>query len=182
MAVFRAAREEDAYSRMKEVVRWYVSGFYKKPKVSWESLKTLQGTMSSFMYFEKIGYNFWKSSFPICFNLLHPQPFFFCFALESSLLKDLVISHCCISLLNLLDNWITATLHVPSQGLKKPYNPILGETFRCYWLHPNGTKTHFVAEQVSHHPPVSAFYLSNRKEGYVVNCSCLAKSKFYGEL
>lgn len=29
----RAAREEDAYSRMKEVVRWYLSGFYKKPKV-----------------------------------------------------------------------------------------------------------------------------------------------------
>lgn len=68
------------------------------------------------------------------------------------------------------------------QGLKKPYNPILGETFRCFWLHPNGTKTHFVAEQVSHHPPVSAFYVSNRKEGYVVNCSCLAKSKFYGKL
>lgn len=93
----RAAREEDAYSRMKEVVRWYLSGFYKKPK-----------------------------------------------------------------------------------GLKKPYNPILGETFRCYWGNPNGTKTYFVAEQVSHHPPVSAFYVSNRKEGYVVNCSCLAKSKFYG--
>ena len=31
---FRAAREENAYSRMKEVVRWYLSGFYKKPKVS----------------------------------------------------------------------------------------------------------------------------------------------------
>ncbi|KAJ7323782.1 Oxysterol-binding protein- protein 8 [Desmophyllum pertusum] len=93
----RAAREENAYSRMKEVVRWYLSGFYKKPK-----------------------------------------------------------------------------------GLKKPYNPILGETFRCFWLHPNGTKTHFVGEQVSHHPPVSAFYVSNRKEGYVVNCACLAKSKFYG--
>ena len=67
------------------------------------------------------------------------------------------------------------------QGLKKPYNPILGETFRCFWLHPNGTRSHFVAEQVSHHPPVSAFYVSNREEGYVVNCSCLAKSKFYGE-
>lgn len=68
------------------------------------------------------------------------------------------------------------------QGLKKPYNPILGETFRCFWLHPNGTRSHFVAEQVSHHPPVSAFYVSNREEGYVVNCSCLAKSKFYGEM
>ena len=68
------------------------------------------------------------------------------------------------------------------QGLKKPYNPIIGESFRCYWLHPNGTKTYFVSEQISHHPPVSAYYVSNRQEGYVVNCSCLAKSKFYGKL
>ena len=28
-----AVQEEDAFSRMKEVVRWYLSGFYKKPKV-----------------------------------------------------------------------------------------------------------------------------------------------------
>ena len=34
---FRAAREENAYSRMKEVVRWYLSGFYKKPKVCREA-------------------------------------------------------------------------------------------------------------------------------------------------
>ncbi|KAF5917343.1 hypothetical protein HPG69_017640 [Diceros bicornis minor] len=30
----RAALEEDAYSRIKLVLRWYLSGFYKKPKVS----------------------------------------------------------------------------------------------------------------------------------------------------
>ena len=29
----RAAVEENAYNRMKQVVRWYISGFYKKPKV-----------------------------------------------------------------------------------------------------------------------------------------------------
>lgn len=29
----RAALEEDAYSRIKLVLRWYLSGFYKKPKV-----------------------------------------------------------------------------------------------------------------------------------------------------
>ncbi len=36
-------------------------------------------------------------------------------------------------------------------GLKKPYNPILGERFRCYWLHndPDKSKTFYVAEQVS---------------------------------
>ena len=30
----RAAVEENAYNRMKKVVKWYISGFYKKPKVT----------------------------------------------------------------------------------------------------------------------------------------------------
>jgi len=62
---YRAVLEDDAFTRMKAVVKWYLSGFYKKP-----------------------------------------------------------------------------------QGLKKPYNPLLGETFRCYWQHPNGSRTFYLAEQV----------------------------------
>ncbi|XP_055771875.1 oxysterol-binding protein-related protein 8-like isoform X2 [Salvelinus fontinalis] len=93
-----AAVEENAYSRMKKVVKWYISGFYKKP-----------------------------------------------------------------------------------QGLKKPYNPIIGETYRCMWLHSKtNSKTFYISEQVSHHPPVSAFYVSNRKDGFCLSGSILAKSKFYG--
>ena len=30
---FSAAREENPYNRIKEIVKWYLSGFYKKPKV-----------------------------------------------------------------------------------------------------------------------------------------------------
>uniref|UniRef100_A0A3P8VKJ3 Oxysterol-binding protein n=1 Tax=Cynoglossus semilaevis TaxID=244447 RepID=A0A3P8VKJ3_CYNSE len=94
----QAVLEESAYDRMKQVVRWYLSGFYKKPK-----------------------------------------------------------------------------------GLKKPYNPILGETFRCCWLHPQTQScTFYIAEQVSHHPPISAFYICNRKDGFSIRGSILAKSKFYG--
>ncbi|XP_012874201.1 PREDICTED: oxysterol-binding protein-related protein 8 [Dipodomys ordii] len=93
-----AALEENPYFRLKKVVKWYLSGFYKKPK-----------------------------------------------------------------------------------GLKKPYNPILGETFRCLWIHPRtSSKTFYIAEQVSHHPPISAFYVSNRKDGFCLSGSILAKSKFYG--
>ncbi|XP_051977165.1 oxysterol-binding protein-related protein 8-like isoform X2 [Xyrauchen texanus] len=93
-----AAVEENAYNRLKKVVKWYISGFYKKPK-----------------------------------------------------------------------------------GLKKPYNPIIGETFRCLWLNNRtNSKTFYIAEQVSHHPPVSAFYVSNRKDGFCLSGSILAKSKFYG--
>uniref|UniRef100_H0XB33 Oxysterol-binding protein n=1 Tax=Otolemur garnettii TaxID=30611 RepID=H0XB33_OTOGA len=94
----RAAVENDAYRRMKLVLRWYLSGFYKKPK-----------------------------------------------------------------------------------GIKKPYNPILGETFRCCWFHPQtNSHTFYIAEQVSHHPPVSAFHVSNRKDGFCISGSITAKSRFYG--
>ncbi|KAM6961162.1 oxysterol-binding protein-related protein 5 isoform 2-T2 [Aplochiton taeniatus] len=94
----QAALEESAYGRIKQVVRWYLSGFYKKPK-----------------------------------------------------------------------------------GLKKPYNPILGETFRCCWLNPQTDScTFYIAEQVSHHPPISAFYICNKKDGFCISGSILAKSKFYG--
>lgn len=36
--------------------------------------------------------------------------------------------------------------------------------------------------QVSHHPPVSAVYVTNRQEGFSVTATVLAKSKFYGRL
>ena len=68
------------------------------------------------------------------------------------------------------------------QGLKKPYNPILGETFRCYWKHPkSNSRTFYIAEQISHHPPVSAFYVTNRQDGFCISGCILAKSKFYGK-
>ncbi|XP_046861335.1 oxysterol-binding protein-related protein 8-like isoform X2 [Xenia sp. Carnegie-2017] len=96
--ISKAVKHESPYDRMKNVVKWYLSGFYKKPK-----------------------------------------------------------------------------------GLKKPYNPIIGERFRCYWKHEEtGSRTFFVAEQISHHPPISGFYVANRQDGFVVNGCILAKSKFYG--
>ncbi|XP_044594533.1 oxysterol-binding protein-related protein 8 isoform X6 [Cotesia glomerata] len=93
----QAVLEDDAFTRMKGVVKWYLSGFYKKP-----------------------------------------------------------------------------------QGLKKPYNPLLGETFRCYWQHPNGSRTFYLAEQISHHPPISGFYVTNRQDGFTISSTIIAKSKFYG--
>jgi len=95
--ISEAVKEEGPFERMKKIVKWYLSGFYKKPK-----------------------------------------------------------------------------------GLKKPYNPILGETFRCYWEHPNGSKSYYIAEQVSHHPPISANYVANRQDGFTISATILAKSKFYG--
>uniref|UniRef100_A0A8D3CH51 Oxysterol binding protein-like 5 n=1 Tax=Scophthalmus maximus TaxID=52904 RepID=A0A8D3CH51_SCOMX len=78
----QAVLEESAYGRIKQVVRWYLSGFYKKPK-----------------------------------------------------------------------------------GLKKPYNPILGETFRCCWLHPetNSCTFYIHTQQLSFLIPLFVHVVINGK-------------------
>ncbi|EQB78909.1 hypothetical protein CB1_001443006 [Camelus ferus] len=40
-------------------------------------------------------------------------------------------------------------------------------------------QSHEELGEVSHHPPISAFYVSNRKDGFCLSGSILAKSKFY---
>ncbi|KFP47145.1 Oxysterol-binding protein-related protein 11, partial [Cathartes aura] len=96
---------------------------------------------------------------------------------------------------------------------KKPYNPIIGETFHCSWrmpkndvatdagsnfsAHPSSEQVtlykdmegqteldyytvKFVAEQVSHHPPVSGFYAECVERKMCVNAHVWTKSKFLG--
>jgi len=60
---------------------------------------------------------------------------------------------------------------------RKPFNPILGETFEI--VHDkDGQKYKFVAEQVSHHPPISVSQTIG--EGYTLQLETALKSKFYG--
>lgn len=47
---------------------------------------------------------------------------------------------------------------------KKPYNPVVGESHYCF-TEKAGKKTRYLGEQVTHHPPVSAFYMDNEEEG-----------------
>ncbi|XP_076858532.1 oxysterol-binding protein-related protein 11 isoform X2 [Brachyhypopomus gauderio] len=80
---------------------------------------------------------------------------------------------------------------------KKPYNPIIGETFHCSWRVPKTAASQggvqkegpdpsdcyhlrFVAEQVSHHPPVSGFYAECPDRQICVNTHVWTKSKFMG--
>lgn len=53
----------------------------------------------------------------------------------------------------------------PSQGVKKPLNAFLGEVFIGDVGATEDDQTHLIAEQVSHHPPVTACYLWNDKHG-----------------
>lgn len=46
---------------------------------------------------------------------------------------------------------------------KKPLNPFLGELFLGHWEEGDLGRTELVSEQVSHHPPVTAYCITNEK-------------------
>ncbi|TGZ81495.1 Oxysterol-binding protein [Ascodesmis nigricans] len=48
---------------------------------------------------------------------------------------------------------------------KKPLNPFLGELFLGHWDHPTAGRTELISEQVSHHPPVTAYAIINAQHG-----------------
>jgi hypothetical protein len=37
--------------------------------------------------------------------------------------------------------------HIKPRGVKKPYNPVLGEFFRCRYEYEDGSKGFYIAEQ-----------------------------------
>nr|DBA24918.1 TPA: hypothetical protein GDO54_012511 [Pyxicephalus adspersus] len=111
-------------------------------------------------------------------------------------------------MISFVEYYLTA-FHEGRKGAvaKKPYNPILGETFHCSWDVPKekvkpcrtqsasmkaketdkvqgstneSYKVRFVAEQVSHHPPVSCFYCECKEKKMCVNTHIWTKSKFLG--
>uniref|UniRef100_A0A8D2ZZV8 Oxysterol-binding protein n=1 Tax=Scophthalmus maximus TaxID=52904 RepID=A0A8D2ZZV8_SCOMX len=103
--------------------------------------------------------------------------------------------------------WYMSAFHAGRKGsvAKKPYNPILGEVFYCHWDLPSEAEEPsphtttvqetvsegpvpwsstnsvcFVAEQVSHHPPISAFYAECLNKKIQFNAHIWTKSKFLG--
>jgi len=70
--------------------------------------------------------------------------------------------------------------HIKPKGVKKPYNPILGEIFRCRYDYPDGTQAFYVAEQVSHHPPISAYFYTSPANKVSIRGELRPKSKFLG--
>ncbi|XP_077347587.1 oxysterol-binding protein-related protein 10 [Lithobates pipiens] len=111
-------------------------------------------------------------------------------------------------MISFVEYYLTA-FHEGRKGAvaKKPYNPIIGETFHCSWDVPKEKvkpcrtqsacvkaketdivqestnewyKVRFVAEQVSHHPPVSCFYCECEEKKMSINTHVWTKSKFLG--
>ncbi|KAK3090477.1 hypothetical protein FSP39_012173 [Pinctada imbricata] len=98
-----------------------------------------------------------------------------------------------------LVRWYLSAFHAArnSDVAKKAYNPILGETFVCHWNIPDAENNSdkvddgpchwahknnlaFISEQVSHHPPISAFYAEHYNKRISLDGYIWTKSKFLG--
>lgn len=75
--------------------------------------------------------------------------------------------------------WYLSAWHYKTHGVKKPYNPIIGESYACI-CKTEKSEISYISEQTSHHPPISCFYLENQKQGYCVNGYVWTKSQFTG--
>ncbi|BEI86733.1 hypothetical protein CcaverHIS002_0700790 [Cutaneotrichosporon cavernicola] len=64
---------------------------------------------------------------------------------------------------------------------KKPLNPVLGELFYGTWPDVEGRgETVLISEQVSHHPPITAYYVENKKAGVALQGHSGQKTSFSG--
>jgi len=70
--------------------------------------------------------------------------------------------------------------HIKPPGVKKPLNPILGETFTCYWQFPDNTKGYYISEQTSHHPPKSSYFYMAPEHHIRIDGCLKPRSKFLG--
>ncbi|KAK4052309.1 Oxysterol-binding protein 4 [Microbotryomycetes sp. JL221] len=84
----------------------------------------------------------------------------------------------------LVTKWYIATLsgqftrrEKETGSEKKPLNPFLGEQFIGSW---KGGDLVLHAEQVSHHPPITAYNLEHRAKGIVLEGNCAQKTSFSG--
>lgn len=66
------------------------------------------------------------------------------------------------------------------RGVKKPLNPILGETFTCYWDYADGTRGYYLAEQTSHHPPKSSYFFMAPEHHIRIDGTLKPRSRFLG--
>ncbi|KNZ77359.1 Protein KES1, partial [Termitomyces sp. J132] len=67
---------------------------------------------------------------------------------------------------------------------KKPLNPVLGELFYGTWpapaSNPGQGKTTLLVEQVSHHPPITAYVIENKSKGLRLTGHNAQKTSFSG--
>lgn len=99
--------------------------------------------------------------------LMHPELLHGVFALPTPEERILAVAR-----------WFLSGWHYKTVGAKKPFNPIVGETFACFWPHEDGSRTQFFSEQVLHRPPISCVYFENTAHHYKANAHIWTKGSF----
>lgn len=80
-----------------------------------------------------------------------------------------------------LCTWIVSGFHLAPRTPKKPYNSLLGEVFRSVVKDKDGKPFGtYIAEQVSHHPPISSFFYHDYTYNLFIWGHSEMKSKFLG--
>ncbi|XP_022655489.1 oxysterol-binding protein-related protein 1-like isoform X2 [Varroa jacobsoni] len=74
-----------------------------------------------------------------------------------------------------------ASLSSNLERLRKPFNPILGETYELNRSNEASGCFRLVCEQVSHHPPISALYAESCRGTYEIDCNINPRLTFWGK-
>lgn len=112
---------------------------------------------------------------------MHLEPLSFLQRLAESLeysylLDQAALTETQIDRFHLLTAFVVSTLSGHIERMSKPFNPLLGET---YELQIDGENSfHYIAEQVSHHPPISALFV--RGNNWTLSANVEPKVKFQG--
>ncbi|ANB12852.1 oxysterol-binding protein related protein OSH7 [Sugiyamaella lignohabitans] len=76
--------------------------------------------------------------------------------------------------------WYLSGWHIAPKAVKKPLNPVLGEHFTCYWDNDDNTRSYYIAEQTSHHPPKSSYFYIWPEHHIRIDGTLVPKSRFLG--
>ncbi|CAB1336528.1 unnamed protein product [Coregonus sp. 'balchen'] len=152
----------------------------------WERRKTLPAPMISRCDYSVwgilkkcIGMELSKITMPIVFN----EPLSFLQRMSEYMEHTYLIHKAC-TLSDSIDRMqVVAAFAVSSVASQwdrtgKPFNPLLGET---YELTREDEGYRLISEQVSHHPPISAFHAQSLKQEFEFHGSIYPKLKFWGK-
>ncbi|XP_034731460.1 oxysterol-binding protein-related protein 2-like [Etheostoma cragini] len=161
-------------------------GGAKQENGVWERRKTLPAEMISRNNYSVwnilkkcIGMELSKIAMPVVFN----EPLSFLQRM-SEYMEHAHLIHKACTLSDSIDRMqVIATFAVSSVASQwertgKPFNPLLGET---YELIREDEGYRLISEQVSHHPPVSAFHAQSVKQEFEFHGSICPKLKFWGK-
>ncbi|XP_077583515.1 oxysterol-binding protein-related protein 2-like [Stigmatopora nigra] len=126
-----------------------------------------------------IGMELSKIAMPIVFN----EPLSFLQRLSEYMEHTHLIQRACslpdsIDRMQVIAAFAVSAVASQSERTGKPFNPLLGETFE---LTREDEGYRLISEQVSHHPPVSAFHAESLKQEFAFHGSVYPKLKFWGK-